>query len=539
MDPLQRKNFDHRLNQWIAKQGFWFQMRHSFGGGSAARVLYQLARMLMRLVIFLVLVAVAGVIYLERRAGSKQFHAQIQDRASLALGAADLQMRGITRERGRLSISRMAAEGRDDSFFHTFEARNINFTMGMFDGVAKTWNPGTIAISKLDMELRAGANDAEVSKRIGDGIFAESNEFKATSFEIGDATLRWGYSAPTRGRIENSRLSMSRNGGIWRLVFTGGTFTQNWLEGLEIVNLTAVCSRDGFVIETGELKRGAATVDLAGIKLESGENPAVSGTAKVRHYPLDGALPDPLPEFIGGIISGDFRVSGSTNHSDGVEFEGAVILDEGDLVTLREKIHLLQALSVVDGMRNYRRVELRDGSFRIKTKAGGLVVSDIDLRMEDVFQIRGNLSVRLPDEGERAKAIELAGRMPGITGILSGDDSSPVDTSKADADITLRKAARAGEHKDENEAIFDRMMMNRELRRQQAAATARLSRMLRYEGNVVISLPGDAFSRAGRLKNLYPQDPATGRIPMKVPLNGFLYELTLDQSQELYLQGQR
>jgi hypothetical protein len=34
-------------------------------------------------------------------------------------------------------------------------------------------------------------------------------------------------------------------------------------------------------------------------------------------------------------------------------------------------------------------------------------------------------------------------------------------------------------------------------------------------------------------------DAATGRIPIKVPIEGYLYELTLKQAEETYQLGQR
>jgi hypothetical protein len=54
-----------------------------------------------------------------------------------------------------------------------------------------------------------------------------------------------------------------------------------------------------------------------------------------------------------------------------------------------------------------------------------------------------------------------------------------------------------------------------------------------------ITIPGDAFERAPRLQALYPVDGKTGRIPIRVPIEGQLWEVTLKQAEDLYLQGQR
>ena len=73
----------------------------------------------------------------------------------------------------------------------------------------------------------------------------------------------------------------------------------------------------------------------------------------------------------------------------------------------------------------------------------------------------------------------------------------------------------------------------------QSQASERMSRMLRYDGNFLITIPGDAFERARLLEELYPVNAATGRISMRVPIEGNLYELTLKQAEDLYLQGER
>jgi hypothetical protein len=78
-----------------------------------------------------------------------------------------------------------------------------------------------------------------------------------------------------------------------------------------------------------------------------------------------------------------------------------------------------------------------------------------------------------------------------------------------------------------------------EMRRQQTRASERMSRMLRYEGGLRITLQPDAFERATRLNEIYPADAVTGRIPMQVPISGYLYELTLRQAEDIYQQGKR
>jgi hypothetical protein len=63
--------------------------------------------------------------------------------------------------------------------------------------------------------------------------------------------------------------------------------------------------------------------------------------------------------------------------------------------------------------------------------------------------------------------------------------------------------------------------------------------MLWYEGMVGITLNSDAFERAPLLREMHPPDPVTGRIPIKVPLGGNIYDLTLKQAEDIYEKGRR
>ncbi|MGA0846635.1 MAG: hypothetical protein ACO3RV_08855, partial [Luteolibacter sp.] len=64
MDIPKNDNFNERLSQWIANQGFWFQARYSMSGrGVGGRAVFHLLRLGFRLLIFLILLgAVATVV---------------------------------------------------------------------------------------------------------------------------------------------------------------------------------------------------------------------------------------------------------------------------------------------------------------------------------------------------------------------------------------------------------------------------------------------------------------------------------------------
>jgi hypothetical protein len=88
-------------------------------------------------------------------------------------------------------------------------------------------------------------------------------------------------------------------------------------------------------------------------------------------------------------------------------------------------------------------------------------------------------------------------------------------------------------------SLFDRLGLSLEMRRLEEQAANRLSTTLRYEGLFRITLPADAFERAPKLAAQFPVDANIGRIPIMVPIEGGLYEITLTQAEDIYQQGTR
>jgi hypothetical protein len=535
------------MSQWVASQGFWFQVRYSMAGsGLRGRAMFHLLRMAFRLLVFLLLVALGTWIYLVKRTESARFNEQLQTNLSEALAASELEIRGFQRLQGQLEIARLAADGGVDTFYETLETRVIRCKMGLLDGLVGTWNPGTIAIARVDIDLRAGTDDAGSAAKLAKAVFHKSERVMANTFEVADANLRWGYSERTQGSIESSTLTMQRIENGWRMTFRGGAFRQNWLRKLDIVNLVVLCEPAGVVFEKAELKDGAGTVDFSGLRVSGGERPVVDGIVRLRRIDVEDLLPPALTSFVEGSISADFKVFGSTNSSDGIGFEAQVVLDGQDVLSLRDRVHLLKALSVVDYSRNYHRVDFREGSFTLRTHRGGLQLTEVNLKAEDLFTLEGALSVRLPTQEEINEAVAKG----------AGSEASPLFAAEEEApaarqlpaersDFTLKRAAQEakrvqeGTQSLESLSLFDRLGLSIEMRRLQSQAAERMSRMLRYEGEFRVTLPGDAFERAPQLQVLYPLDAATGRVPLRVPVSGYLYELTLPQAEDIYQQGER
>ncbi len=544
MESEQSQNFNERLSQWVANQGFWFQIRYSMtGSGNKGTLMFHLLRMVSRVLIFLLVVAIGGWVYLVKVTGTTQFKDGFEDSLKEGLFASEIELTGFSRSYGQLGINRLACQGGDEAFFTSLEARNIRGKMGLLDGFSGKWDTGTISISTLDLELRAGADDAESAQLLAKAVFDRSPRVEIKTLEVADANLRWGYSDRTRGSIDHSLLKIQRMEEGLKLTFTGGTFSQNWLRNLQIVNLVVEVAPGGLVFEKAEFKRGLGTVDFSGLKVAAGERPTVDGSARIRNLAIEDIVPAVMRSFIEGSISGDFRVTGSTNSLEGIGFAGKVTLDGQDSISLRQRIHLLKALSDLDYVRNYHRVDFREGSFYLKTTGGGMEVIDVNLKADDLFTLEGNMRVRLPTTEESKAAAENRALVGGST-IFNGDDSEPDDSgSKTDEmDFTLSKAARRikdGKQTDSSTSLSSRLALNLAARQLEAQASARASRTLRYEGMFRITLLADAFERAPRLVQQFPVDPQLGRIPLMVPIEGTLYEVTLKQAEDLYQQGRR
>lgn len=547
MEPEQLQNFNERLSQWVSSQGFWFQVRYSMSAsGAKGRILYHLLKMGFRILIFLLLVAVGVWIYLIKRTDSARFVETQKKEIQERLSASDLEMRGYRRAQGQLEISRLAAEGKKNTFFTTLEARSIRCNMSLVDGLLGVWKPGIISIANLDIDLRAGADDPEAASRLSEALFRKSSKIDASSFEVGSATLRWGFSERTQGAIIGSSMRINRHGDGWKVYLEGGTFSQNWLRNLQIVHIEAVCDKDTLVFEKAELRHNQGSLDFSGLCVTGGERPGVSGTAKISNLKLENITPPALQSFIEGSISGDFKVSGSTNSSEGIGFAGQVVLDGKDFISLRERIHLLKALSVVDYSRNYHRVDFREGSFQMKTTNGGMELSDVKLKASDLLTLEGNMKVRLPTPVEIQEAI-VKGASANNSPLFATEDEAAVQwsLSKSESDFSLKRAAMEvqrimdGKQSLESLSLFDRLSVGLEKRRMEQMESERMSRMLHYEGLFTVTIPGDGFERAPRLREMHPVDPATDRIPIRVPIEGDIYDITLKQAEDTYVRGQR
>lgn len=545
MELEQEEQIKIRLNKWIANQGFWFQLRHATGAtGVKGSFSFHAVRIAARLVVFLLILLLLAFLYLQNRTSRDGFLKQFEEKIEQSLGIEELTIRRMNRTQGFLEIGRLRGEGGPETFFEAFEARNLKCRMRLLDGIAGIWDPGAIAIYRLDMQLRAGTDTPEFSAQIGDVIFREYPNINIEAIEVANANISWGYSDRARGRIQDSKMRVVREGSQWRIRFAGGRFTQNWLRGLNIEELELTATRDEIIFEKAIFSKGNATVDFSGLRVATGDQPVVKGVVKIRNLDVANILAPSVQSFLEGRVSCDLVVSGSTNSSQGLAFEGRMNMGGGTVLTVRDRIHLLKALSVVDPHNNYRKLDFNKGSFRIRTEAGGIAVKEIQLEADDLVTIAGDFIARPPNMEELDQM--MAGRDFDELGSATSQAGMEIedlrfqDLSEFERQILTRQHAELGLATSATEEGFvQRFNLEDEARMVMLREVMRLSTNLRYEGTLVMTLRPNALERTETLRNTFPPNPQTGRIHLSVPLQGALEDLTFEESKAVFEMGRR
>jgi hypothetical protein len=530
MEADQTQSFNQKLSQWIASQGFWFQLRHSMsGGGGWAMTFNHLTRLAFKVLIAL-MVAVAGFgIYLVKRVDSGGFIQSLDGELAKGLSASEAKILELRRSQGDAQIRRVGVEGGENSFFRSLDAGNIRFKMPLMAGISGPWKAGTLQAKWLEMEVKAGADSAEQAKSLGDALFRDWDGFDFSSVEVDETSIRWGYSQRAAGRIEKSRMIATRSPEGWRLVFTGGRFSQNWLRNLVIDSLIVEIGRSGLQVKEGKFKCGQGTMVFKDVAVAGGDKPQLSGKVEFTGVALSSLLPETATTLVEGVISGELAVSGSTNTVEGIQFEGDVKLAEGSSISLRERIELLKALALADRFNSYRKVDFTKGSFHLKTGGGSLKLTRVDLVAGELMTMQGLLEVRYPTDQELAgpEGTNIPAKFAPVF-----DPKATSEGGKGD-EMSLSKAGKASSSDSKNLEIFDRRAQERIDQQLEQEDLIRRAQALRCSGGMRITIPGDAFDRTLTLRETFPVDPGTGRIALDVPLDGTLFELTRRQAEEI------
>lgn len=529
MDRDHTQGFNERLSQWIASQGFWFQLRYSTTGtGGISSFAYHLVRLLVRVCMFMVLVALGCTYYLNKRTSSPSFIRQLVSRVEKEMDASNVVFQSYVHKGGELRIKSLQGQGTNAAFFDHFEATDVACEMSALsplrwlDSATGGWNAGVVSMRTLNLGLKPGYDSAEAAARGAACLFRDYEGFKFNRLEVADATLNWGYSDEAKSAIEHTALTATREGRAWKVRLKGGYLRHGWLERLDIVELSATVTDSGIRFDKADFKLQDAPVQCENLQLVAGERPQVSGVLQFKHAPLSALVVKQARGMMDGYISGRLEIQGSTNDMNGLAFVGKLELKEKDVISLREDIALLHALAVLDAEHEFHRVPMTSGSMGFQSYGTQVKLSNI-LLVGETLQVKGELLARHPNREE-------------ITRWLSFDSKSAADEALRQLRLTAgssredRPAEVVTEGADDGgDAVYRKVVA--ELERKYAQSQF-------CEGKLQLSLPASVFQKVPVLNRRFPVD-STGRAIMTLHLGGELSVLTNGQAELLLEESRR
>jgi hypothetical protein len=546
--------FQARMNNWISAQGLLFQLTHSGRVSGAPSVfLLWFGRMVMRLSMVLGLGVVIFWGYLVKRVDFVSFQDELNVRVAEALHA-DSTAGGIERSGGHLEINKMELVGSDEAFFDQAEIRGLRTKMGLLDGILTEWDGETISIEKLDITIKAGSEDDEAGSKIFQRLFEQSSEFKFSRMELGEATIRWGYSRATWGQIQGSNIRVARSGAGWNLIVTGGQFSQNWMRNFEIERMKIDILPEGVEIREAKFKRGSGTMNFTASLAGPASNPTVKGTGTMHAIPIDQYLISQstdgtrkfedgfrLEEFLEGELSGSFVLGGSLYSSSGLTVDAEISLEADDEIVLHKRPNLFTAISVVDRERSYRSIRFRSGGFKFSTRKKYAKFTDISLEAKNLMRLEGQFKARAPTDKEIEDNLRIE---------RTGEEEEPEEPEEEEPEVSadevepkafnLSEAAKA-EAADEASDVDRRI---KSIWKNEFFGNSPKDDVLEsqrqvpvLEGELRLGLLAASLEREAELSKMYPVDKGGVWRWLDVPLDGSIYDAGVEMADEILLRS--
>jgi len=525
VDQQRLDEYQRRVAGWISKQGIFFQLRYA-GTMGGTSVVKQLGVLFLRVLMVLLLSLGVAFFGLNYYFGGDDYRGEVTAALGEVLGARSIEAKKFERARGVSTFQDLVIEGGEESFFYQAEINRLAAASSFLTGITSKWTPEQVRLKSAYFELKAGGDQEEMESSFA-SIIASMSEGNLESIEIDELSCDWGYSKVTHGRLEKTNFRASRDQGVWKISLEGGRFSQNWLKNFDIKEAKLVCDSDGIRVEKLLLSKNGGEMELAGSITGPVARPKFDLKGSFESLPILSLVRLPgidVREFMSGSISGDLKISGSTDYR--IVMEADVELRGNDVVTFREKWDLLRAISVLDVDRTYRRVDFEEGKFSFKTGGGEMEVNGIDLKSGSLAALKGEFKTHLPSQKEAAEALEIV-----LTeGIGSGSfKSDSTDTSAAkdleDERMSLKTAAGLLQE-EENYLDLDNSGMAGLSEAQSGVMTPQQidDRRMRIEMNVYrvrgdlsLGVAAIAFAKYDNLIKMFPADAQGWRwVPFKI-----------------------
>ncbi len=514
------KNYQKRVSDWIGSQGILFQLRYARTTGVHS-IFKQLGTLLVRLVITFALLVGVGYFLVGKYFEGENYEKKIGGQLQKAMGASEIEAKGFARSRGNGGYRNVSLEGGESSFFYGAKMTGLNAPLSYLTGLTQKWAPDSVNIDEADFSLRAGGERDEMMEGYS-GVIESFQGGGITSIIVSDFSCDWGYSKLTYGRIANSRFQADLEDGKWIISLTGGTYQQNWLSDFEIESGNLIVDPSGLEVVSLSLRNRQGTLELAG---------SVGGPLEMPEFDLNGVFSDlevdqflevegvDVREFLEGHISGDLKITGSTNSL--IKIDGNASVANERTLTIRERWTILKAISIMDTGRTFRRVDFNEGSFGFTSERGGLTIRNLDLKAKDTAKLLGEFTTRLPDQEEAAEFLEIT--------LTKGFSSDFTDTSTAqkleDDRMSLSDALRESRRVDD--LTIDRSAFRANARDRDVELSAKeldgirlLEEMKvhRITGKLKMAIPASSFSAHETLIQSFPDDGEGWRW-IEIPLS--------------------
>ncbi len=538
--------YQRQVNDWIGEQGILFRLRHA-GGINGTAIGKQLGALCFGMVLLALFLGVIAYVLLHFHMGSADYKEKVLNSVKDSAGLEECEGARFERSANQIKFKSLVMKGGAKSFFYTGDLEIFAAPASFLAGITEDWTPENLKIVSADLGIKAGG-DAETMDQAFTSLIRTMDGSSINSIEVAEANFDWGYSKITYGRIQETKLKAQVVGGKWNLNILGGTFQQNWLKDFTIDKSELSISPRGIQVENLELRLGEGVLSLSG---------EISGTPQVPEFNLFGEFQS-LPveflmripgikirDYISGKVSGNISISGSTNRV--IVTKGSIQLNEGDQITLREKWHILKALSLLDKFRTYRKVVFNKGSFDFETSNGGLKFENVDLVAmeggEQLISLKGSMNASLPSQAVAAEAVGV---------ILTDEAGSGFENNFTDASASKileneRMSLKTLDGDQGQGGVLGSLNLNADARLDPSTLSQfdfdadRLKAEMnihRVEGEMSLTIPGDSFTIYPTLEKIYPLDE-DGLRELPLFLRGTFLTATEKHSNDLLLESRQ
>ncbi len=538
MDPELDKlesSFNHKIEDWISKQGLIFQLTHITGNGSIVPKIYALC---IRLLILSVIIICAFGYYLTKKPSTVGYREDIQKQIQEGLNASDVKVSNSSRSSegfltANLSMGAISLGETESSFFEDWfvteevvselgkryskEYRNsasiegIQLSpLGIADNNFSGWSGKNLKIAKLKLKLKTGANTDDLAKTAYSSLFKNYKTLKIDNIQVSDATLIWGNSETTSGSIKGAQLNILKNADSLEINVTGGTFSYAWLKKAKIDAMKVICNRDGNVlIESAQFKIGDGEFKLnASIQIKA--MPEVNGEYIFTNVNVIDLVGQSNVNLLSGKIDGKGKFLGKLNSNKSIktiteitlnanpaasnaELSSPEVKDQANenLLTIRgENIALLKTLQLKDQLHSYSILRTYNGVITIENQG---LNTDIDLQdircgSNGLILMRGKIGYGIRDS-------EAAAEDENLSNLKDKENNKIVIDEKSHSELL-------------NEREFS--------------------------GEIELGITPDVFGDNKKVFEVYPIDIETVRVWFKIPLDGKIEEITTDLADRLF-----